>query len=55
MNMILGGLAAGLGIALTILLVGLTVAAYLAIAVALVAIAWGAVDYVRSHPDRSRG
>ncbi|QFG09992.1 hypothetical protein KDW74_gp38 [Mycobacterium phage Antsirabe] len=49
MNAILGGLGAGLLIALTILAVGLTVAAWVAIAVALVAIVWGGVDYVRRH------
>ena len=55
MNAVLGGLGAGLLMALTILIVGLTIAAYVAIAVALVAIVWGCVDYVRSHHDRRHG
>lgn len=42
------GLGAGLLVALLVLVLGVTVAAYVAIAGAVLAIALGCVDYVRS-------
>lgn len=43
------GLGAGMATAGLIVLVGTTAAAIVALVLAVVALAWGGVDYVRSH------
>lgn len=48
-----GGLAGGALIAVLVLVLGVTVTAYVAIGVAVLAIVLGCVDYVRS-PNRRR-
>ena len=49
MRAIAYGIAAGVLVALLVLVLGVTAAAYLAIAGSLVAIALGCVDYVKHH------
>ena len=49
MRAIVGGGAAGAAIAVLILTVGITAAAWIAIVLAVAAIVLGCVDYVRSH------
>ncbi|ASR77240.1 hypothetical protein SEA_AVOCADO_39 [Mycobacterium phage Avocado] len=54
MKALLGGALAGVAVAILVLAVGATVAAFVVIAVALLTIVVGCVDYVRS-PRRRRG
>lgn len=55
MRACVGGAVVGFLVAVLILAVGLTVAAYVAIGVATAAIVVGAVDYVREHPHGRHG
>ena len=48
--MLVGGALAGVGIGALVLAVGLTAAAWIAVAVSVLVLIVGAVDHVRTHP-----